>query len=134
MPRIRWPRPFRRRAPTERAELGRWGESLAARELKRRNYRILDRNVRVGRGELDIVATDRDATVFVEVKTRRDQSFGGARAALTQAKARQLARLAQMYLRQHPDHAGNYRIDVVAIDVDPTGDFTVDVIPNAVRL
>ena len=86
MPRIPWPRRFRRRAPTERAELGRWGEDLAARELKRRNYRILDRNVRVGRGELDIVATDRDATVFVEVKTRRDKAFGGARSALTPTK------------------------------------------------
>ena len=89
-------------------------------KLKRRKYRILDRNVRVGRGELDIVATDRDAIVFIEVKTRRDQTFGGARAALTHTKARQLARLAQTYLRQHPDRTGDYRIDVVAIDVDPS--------------
>lgn len=133
MPRIPWPWRFRRRAPTERAELGRWGEDLAARELRRRNYRILDRNVRVGRGELDIVASDRDATVFVEVKTRRDKAFGGARAALTPSKGRQLARLAQTYLRQHPSRAGAYRIDVVAIDVDPTGDYTLDVIPNAVQ-
>lgn len=133
MPRIRWPWPFRRRAPAERAELGRWGEAVAARELKRRKYRILDRNVRLGRGELDIVATHRDATVFVEVKTRRDEAFGGARAALTHAKARQLTRLAQTYLRRHPDRAGAYRIDMVAIDVDPTGAYTVDVIPNAVQ-
>ena len=45
MPRIRWPWRSRRRAPTDRAQLGRWGEDLAARELKRRKYRILDRNV-----------------------------------------------------------------------------------------
>jgi len=133
VPRIPWPWRFRRRAPTERAELGRWGEDLAARELRRRNYRILGRNVRVGRGELDIVASDRDATVFVEVKTRRDKAFGGARAALTPSKGRQLARLAQTYLRQHPNRAGAYRIDVVAIDVEPTGDYTLDVIPNAVQ-
>ena len=134
MPRIPWPWRARRRAPTERAELGRWGEELAARELKRRKYRILDRNVRVGRGELDIVASDGDATVFIEVKTRRDQAFGGARAALTHTKARQLERLALTYLRQHPDRAGAYRIDLVAIDIDPTGDYTVEVIPNAVQL
>ncbi|MCY3959343.1 MAG: YraN family protein [Chloroflexi bacterium] len=134
MPRIPWPWRSRRRAPTDRAELGRWGEDVAARELKRRKYRILGRNVRVGRGELDIVAADRDETVFVEVKTRRDQAFGGARAALTHAKSHRLERLAQTYLRQHPDRAGPYRIDVVAIDVDPTGDYTVDVIPNAVQL
>ena len=133
MPRIPWPWRSRRRAPTERADLGRWGEEVAARELKRRKYKIVDRNVRVGRGELDIVATDRDETVFVEVKTRRDQAFGGARAALTYTKARQLERLAQTYLRQHRDRAGAYRIDVVAIDVDPGGDYTVDVIPNAVQ-
>ena len=134
MPRIPWPRRFSRRAPTDRAELGRWGEDLAARELKRRKYRILDRNVRVGRGEIDIVATDRAATVFVEVKTRRDEAFGGARAALTHAKARQLVRLTHTYLRQHPNRAGDYRIDVVAIDVDATGGYTLDVIPNAVQL
>ncbi len=133
MPRIPWPWRSRRRAPTERADLGRWGEDVAARELKRRKYKIVDRNVRLGRGELDIVATDRDETVFVEVKTRRDQAFGGARAALTHTKARQLERLAQTYLRQHRDRAGAYRIDVVAIDVDPGGDYTVDVIPNAVQ-
>lgn len=134
MPRIRWPWRAKSRAPTERAELGRWGEDLAARELKRRKYRIVDRNVRVGRGELDIVATDGDATVFVEVKTRRDQTFGGARAALTPTKGRQLARLAQTYLRRHPDRNGAYRIDVVAIDVDSEGGYTLDVISNAVVL
>lgn len=134
MPLRRWPWPFKRRAPIQRAELGRWGEDLAARELKRRKYRILDRNVRVGRGELDIVAADREATVFVEVKTRRDDSFGGARAALTHAQARQLARLAQTYLRQHPSRGGAFRIDVVAIDVHPAGDYTLEVIPNAVQL
>ena len=93
----------------------------------------MGRNVRVGRGELDIVATDRGETVFVEVKTRRDQAFGGARAALTHTKARQLERLAQTYLRQHADRDAAYRVDVVAIDVDPSGDYTVDVIPNAVQ-
>lgn len=134
MPRIPWPWRSKRRAPTDRADLGRWGEDVAARELKRRNYKIVDRNVRLGRGELDIVATDRDETVFVEVKTRRDQAFGGARAALTYTKARQLERLAQTYLRQQRNRAGPYRIDVVAIDVDPAGDYTVDVIPNAVQL
>ena len=133
MPRIPWPWRFRRRAPAERAELGRWGEDLAARELKRRKYKIVGRNVRVGRGELDIVATDRGETVFVEVKTRRDQAFGGARAALTHTKARQLERLAQTYLRQHADRDAAYRVDVVAIDVDPSGDYTMDVIPNAVQ-
>ncbi len=133
MPRIPWPWRSRRRAPTERAKLGRWGEDVAARELRRRKYKIVDRNVRVGRGELDIVATDRDETVFVEVKTRRGQTFGGARAALTHTKARQLERLAQTYLRQHPNHTGAYRIDVVAIDVDPAGDYNLDVIPNAVQ-
>ena len=72
--------------------------------------------------------------MFVEVKTRRDEAFGGARAALTHAKARQLVRLTHTYLRQHPDRAGDYRIDVVAIDVDATGGYTLDVILNAVQL
>ena len=61
-----------RRAPVEdRAALGRWGEDLAARELRRRGYDVLERNQRVGRGEVDLVARQGETVVLVEVKTRR---------------------------------------------------------------
>ncbi len=128
-----WLWPFRRRAPGGSAALGRWGEAQAVRELKRRGYRIRARNVRLRGGELDIVAEHGGATVFVEVKTRRDNAFGGARQAVTPAKARRLARLAQAYRQRHPHAAGACRIDVAAVQVDADGGCSVEIIPNAVQ-
>ncbi|MDI9390872.1 MAG: YraN family protein, partial [Synergistota bacterium] len=52
-------------------ELGQWGEDLAKSALERMGWRILDRNVRIGGGELDIVALDGDELVMVEVRVRR---------------------------------------------------------------
>ncbi len=120
-----------RRAPVEdRAALGRWGEDLAARELRRRGYEVLERNRRVGRGEVDLVARHGGAVVLVEVKTRRTGAFGEARDAISTAKARRLVALGRRYA-QSVD-AMDWRIDVVAIDVAPDGSHTVDVIESAV--
>jgi putative endonuclease len=54
-----------------RRALGRRGEQLAAEHLRRRGCVVLARNVRVGRGEIDVIVRDGDALAFVEVKTRR---------------------------------------------------------------
>lgn len=120
-----------RRAPVEdRAALGRWGEDLAARELRRRGYRVLERNQRVSRGEVDLVARHGGAVVLVEVKTRRTGAFGEARDAISTAKARRLVALGRRYAQSVG--ATDWRIDVVAIDVAPDGSHTVEVIESAV--
>ncbi|MCY3911768.1 MAG: YraN family protein [Chloroflexi bacterium] len=120
-----------RRAPVEdRAALGRWGEDLAARELRRRGYQVLERNQRVGRGEVDLVARHGRTVVLVEVKTRRAGAFGEARDAISTAKARRLVALGQRYAQTAG--ATDWRIDVVAIDIAPDGGYTVEVIENAV--
>ena len=120
-----------RRAPVDdRAALGRWGEDLAARELRRRGYQVLARNQRVGRGEVDLVARQGETVVLVEVKTRRSGAFGEARDAISTAKARRLVALGRRYAQTAG--ATDWRIDVVAIDVAPDGSHTVDVIENAV--
>ena len=120
-----------RRAPVEdRAALGRWGEDLAARELRRRGYRVLERNQRVGRGEVDLVARQGETVVLVEVKTRRTGAFGGAREAISTTKARRLVALGRRYAQA--TGATDWRIDVVAIDVAPDGGHTVEVIESAV--
>ncbi len=120
-----------RLAPVEdRAALGQWGEDLAARELRRRGYVVLERNQRVGRGEVDLVARHGGTVVLVEVKTRRTSTFGEARDAISSAKARRLVTLGRRYAQAAG--ATDWRIDVVAIDIKPDGGYAVDVIENAV--
>lgn len=119
------------RAPVEdRAALGRWGEDLAARELRRRGFGVLERNQRVGRGEVDLVARQGETVVLVEVKTRRTGAFGEAREAISTTKSRRLVALGQRYAQSVG--ATDWRIDVVAIDIAPDGSYTVEVIENAV--
>ena len=65
------------------SELGRHGEELACRELRRRGYAIVARRYRTRHGEIDIVAMDEGVLVFVEVKTRSDRRFGSPLAAVT---------------------------------------------------
>src|SRR2546428_9757385 len=83
---------------TGRSVLGAEGERVASRFLEARGYRILERNYRTRRGEIDLIAEDGRMLMFVEVKVRLDDRFGGPAAAITRAKHARLARLAQQYL------------------------------------
>jgi putative endonuclease len=103
------------------AELGRLGERLAARYLRRQGYRVLYRNYRAPHGgEVDIVCRDRscDTLVFVEVKTRRGLGFGTPGEAVTRDKQKLIARGALAWLRllDHPDIL--FRFDIVEILFD----------------
>src|SRR2546425_10313239 len=83
---------------TGRSVLGEEGERAAARFLEARGYRILERNYRTRRGEIDLIAEDGRMLVFVEVKVRLDDRFGGPAAAITRAKQARIARLAPQHL------------------------------------
>jgi putative endonuclease len=100
-------------------ELGSLGERIAATYLTDAGLRVLDRNWRCREGELDIVARDRDALVFCEVKTRRGVGFGHPVEAVTGAKQRKLRTLAQRWLATHDEHAPELRFDVVGVLVRP---------------
>ena len=78
---------------------GQAGEERASRYLKRRGYKIVDRNVRAGRGELDIVARKGDLLVFVEVKSYRDREQGLL--AVHEDKCERLRSAASAYLGSH---------------------------------
>ncbi len=104
----------------EKDELGRRGERIAERALIGRGYRILDRNWRCREGEIDLVARDGDALVFVEVKTRSSDAFGHPFEAITAAKLARLRRLASAWLaaggrRAAIGSAGRIRIDAIAV-------------------
>ena len=91
----------RRQQPSYQA-LGRRGEDLAHRYLQERGYTVVARNFRLpgGKGELDIVARDGAALVFVEVKSRATAEFGAPERAVGADKRRLLRAAAQHYLRR----------------------------------
>jgi len=113
-----------------RQALGISGENLACAELQRRGYAILERRYRTRLGEIDIIARDGATLVFVEVKARLTDDFGGAAAAVTAWKQRRIARMAMDYLSRRTAVDGPCRFDVVAIDVDAAGPRVI-VYPNA---
>lgn len=100
-----------------RAEIGALGEQLAAEYLQKLGLRVLARNWRSRYGELDIVAADeaRRAVIFVEVKTRTGEQFGGVAQAVTVAKVRRLRRLAGLWLSAQSGSWASVRIDVVTV-------------------
>jgi putative endonuclease len=103
-----------------RHNLGKLGEDLACAELERRGYAVLARRYRTRFGEIDIIAREHDFTVFVEVKTRRGDEFGGGAAAVTSWKQRRITQMAVDYLSRHHLHDTPCRFDVVVVDL--TGD------------
>ena len=99
-----------------RVVLGKIGEDLACRELERRGYAILARRYRRRGGELDIVARDGPAIVFVEVKARESLDYGTGGEAVTALKRRRMAATAMDYLARHRLTERPCRFDVVALD------------------
>ncbi len=89
-------------------------EALAAVFLARQGLRVLERNWRVRGGEIDLICEDRGSLVFVEVRLRRRNDFGGAGASITLVKQRRLILAARHYLagrREQP-----CRFDAVLLD------------------
>ena len=100
----------------DRLALGAWGEDLAVAHLEGRGYAVLARNWRCREGEIDIVAANDDALVFVEVKTRSSRDFGEPAEAVSPLKARRIHGLAARWLAEHrPPGRRDLRFDVVAI-------------------
>jgi putative endonuclease len=95
--------------------LGERGEEIATAYLKGRKFTIIERNFRCKGGELDIIARDGKTLVFVEVKTRRNLSFGPPQLALTPFKQRQISKAALTWLAQKKLFGAGARFDVVAI-------------------
>lgn len=98
---------------TERRLVGQRAEAAAERYLRRKGYRILERNVRSPIGELDLVARAGEVLVFVEVKARRTSAHGGASYAVDERKQARLVRLAALYLAQHRLRNPSCRFDVI---------------------
>jgi len=97
-------------------EEGARGEDAAIKTLKRRGYRIVERNYRNRLGEIDVVAEEGGCLVFVEVKKRNTPFFGEAVCAIDERKKRHLVRAALFYLKEHRCSDRSVRFDVIGID------------------
>lgn len=85
--------------PFSRNKQGAAAENLAAQYLQEQGLRLLERNYRVRGGEIDLIAQEGETLVFVEVRLRRSQRFGGAAASVDIHKQTKLLLAAQHYLR-----------------------------------
>jgi len=97
------------------------GEDLACRYLADQGYRIVERNWRCRAGEIDVVAQDGECWVFVEVKTRRGRGVENPEEAVSRRKAARLTDLAATWLCDHDLANVDWRIDLVAIELDRDG-------------
>ncbi len=120
--------------PLSRRERGALGEKIALDFLVERDFTILERNFRCREGEIDIIARQGDCLVFVEVRARSSSNMGTPEESITPAKGQRLVALAQTYLQTHEDLPDQWRIDVVAIDMDRQGKPSrVELIENAIN-
>jgi putative endonuclease len=101
-----------------RAQIGALGEQLAVEHLTSFGWRVLARNWRCRYGELDVIAVEPGGVVvFVEVKTRTSEQFGGVAQAVTPDKVRRLRRLAGLWLASQNGSWSQVRIDVIGVRV-----------------
>jgi putative endonuclease len=101
-----------------RRSLGRRGEDVAAQHLRRRGFRIVERNYRTRGGELDLIAFDGLTLVFCEVKTRRLTGVGSRPFdSLDERKRAQVRRMARQWLAQRMQrrYAPNVRFDAIGV-------------------
>jgi putative endonuclease len=101
---------------SDRRELGALGEQIAVEHLRGLGLQILARNWRCRYGELDVIAAEGGAVVvFVEVKTRSGDRFGGPEQAVTPPKLRRLRRLAGIWLAGQEHRWPQIRLDVIGV-------------------
>lgn len=110
---------------------GQEGEIAAARYLQQKGYRILAKNLRSSLGELDLVAEDGEVLVFVEVKARQTDRFGGAIHAVDERKQKKLIQLASQYLARHHWMGRACRFDIVLLQGAANADEQIQHIENA---
>lgn len=113
----------------ESHNLGQKGEDLATEHLKNAGFKILFRNWRWGKHEIDIIAENNDLVVFAEVKTRTDDFQMSPASAITNEKQKSIIRAAEGYIKKF-NIDKNSRFDVITI-IKKGEDFEIDHISDA---
>ena len=99
----------------ERTELGKKGEDIACKFLKKNGYQIMERNYRNKAGEIDIIARDKDDIVFVEIKTKLSKDFAQPELSVNPSKQRKIVKTALTYLMVKGIKKTGCRFDVIGI-------------------
>ena len=95
-------------------EFGRWGETQAAEYLEKKGYTIIERDWKSGRRDIDIIALDEDVVVFVEVKTRRNNTFGEPEEAVDYWKQQNLKQAINHYVKSK-NIRQDLRFDIISV-------------------
>ena len=103
---------------TERMSLGMRGEDLACETLEENGYQVVARNVRCGRGEIDVVAWDQGTLCFVEVRTRQNTASGHPLETVNHTKQAKLVSSAQAYMDRWEGPWPELRFDVIGVVID----------------
>ena len=115
----------------QKKTLGARGEAKAARYLCLQGYRILDRNVKLGRYEIDLIAQEGDTIAFVEVKTRSKDDGIAPEVQVNHEKQRRIIAAARIYISQRPDAENYYRFDIVSVILPSKGKTTITLFRDA---
>lgn len=115
---------------TDQIILGQKGETMAQQHLESLGFRILAKNWRTGRAEVDVIAQDENTIVFVEVKTRSSDRFGPPEFFITPQQQRMLAGAASVYCEKIA-HPGEIRFDVVSIIMRDDGKVKLEYLKDA---
>ncbi len=101
--------------------------------LKKKGYKIIDTNFRCREGEIDIISREKDCLVFVEVRTKSGDSFGTPEESITFSKREKLIASALTYMSEGHGLPESWRIDFVAVELDPNGKVKrIELIENAI--
>lgn len=123
-----------KRPSGDRAAAGATAEQLAGDYLARRGLRLVERNFRCTRGEIDLIMRDGKELVFIEVRARSSSRFGDGAESVNYRKQDKLQLAAAIFLQRNPKLAQlPCRFDVVSVSLKkvPPG---IEWIPNAFQL
>jgi len=119
--------------PNSRQKFGEKSESIAASYLKKQGYKIIELNYRTNLGEIDIIAKEKGAIAFIEVKARRSGQFGNPKWAVTPKKQRKISMVALQYLKTTGQSNVKARFDVVSI-ISSNDNPSIEIVKNAFEL
>ncbi|MBI5183448.1 MAG: YraN family protein, partial [Nitrospinae bacterium] len=103
----------------ERLELGRKGEDIATRYLKEMGYKIIERNFRCPMGEIDLIASEKGVLIFIEIRTRRSDSFAPPQLSVNRVKQQKIINSALNYLVRKRITGIDCRFDIITIIFSP---------------